>query len=64
MAITSARFTPTCNRMRLIIAASMALSPCGWMLRNHSPYNESTRARRLGTTLPSFCDSGSAARIR
>ncbi|MNJ79840.1 hypothetical protein D3C77_779940 [compost metagenome] len=34
------------------------------MLRNHSPYNDSTRARRPGTTLPSLSDNGSAARIR
>ncbi|MDR6356411.1 hypothetical protein Q3H58_003082 [Pseudomonas psychrotolerans] len=35
--MTKDRLIPTCNRMRLIIPASTAFSPCGWMLRNHSP---------------------------
>ncbi|MNC46280.1 hypothetical protein D3C75_952900 [compost metagenome] len=64
IAITNARLTPTCSKILLIIDASSAPSPCGWMLRSHSPYIPNTRPRRSGMTPASLIDNGSAARIR
>ncbi|MNN40574.1 hypothetical protein D3C81_1546530 [compost metagenome] len=64
IAMTSARLTPTCSKIRRIIEASNAPWPCGWMLRSHSPYMPNTRPRRCGITAASLIDSGSAARIR
>ncbi|MCY1426036.1 hypothetical protein D9M71_418440 [compost metagenome] len=64
IAITSARLTPTCSKILRIMDASNAPSPCGWMLRSHSPYIPSTRPKRSGIALASLIDNGSAARIR
>ncbi|MNF12150.1 hypothetical protein D3C80_2135450 [compost metagenome] len=64
MAITSARLTPTCSRMRRIIFASIALSPRGLMLRSHSPYMPNTDTTRGGMLVDRRTASGSAARIR